>query len=82
MRSQSLSLAQLRSQQIGEGWKRLHIYRVDRGLPTNGRERYGYLAHRTTHIRNDGALPLNLELDGVVDDPEQVAWVDPSHEGS
>ena len=22
---------------------------------------------------------LNLELDGVVDDPERVEWVDPSH---
>ncbi len=25
---------------------------------------------------------VNLELDGVVADPEQVAWVDPSHGGS
>ena len=25
---------------------------------------------------------VNLELAGVVDDPEQVAWVDPSHGGS
>jgi uncharacterized RmlC-like cupin family protein len=25
---------------------------------------------------------VNLELDGVVDDPEDVPWVDPSHGGS
>jgi hypothetical protein len=36
--------------------ERVHQYRVDRGLPTNGRERYGYLAHRATHTRSDGAL--------------------------
>ncbi len=58
MRSQTLSLAQLQSQQIGEGWKRVLQYRVDRGLPTHGRERYGYLTHRTTHTRTDGALRL------------------------
>jgi site-specific DNA recombinase len=58
MRSQTLSLAQLQSQQIGEGWKRVLQYRVDRGLPTHGRERYGYLAHRSTHTRTDGALRL------------------------
>ncbi len=77
MRSQSLSLAQLQSQQIGEGWKRVHHYRVDRGLPTNGRERYGYLAHRTTHTRSDGALRLCPQgcgpgecQTGFVPDPE------------
>ncbi len=65
MRSQSLSLAQLQSQQIGEGWKRVHQYRVDRGLPTNGRERYGYLAHRSTLTRGDGALRLCLQGCGL-----------------
>ncbi|MDP9434434.1 MAG: recombinase family protein [Actinomycetota bacterium] len=58
MRSHSLALADLQSRQIGESWKRVHQYRIDRGLPTNGRERYGYLAHRTTHTRSDGALRL------------------------
>lgn len=56
MVSQTLALADLQSRQIGEGWQRVHQYRVDRGLPTNGRERYGYLSHRSTHTRSDGAV--------------------------
>ncbi len=82
MRSQSLSLAQLQSQQIGEGWKRVHQYRVDRGLPTNGRERYGYLSHRSTYTRGDGALRVCLQgcaagqcQTGFVPDPETAPVV-------
>ncbi len=82
MRSQSLALADLQSRQIGEGWKRVHQYRVDRGLPTNGRERYGYLAHRATHTRSDGALRVCLQgcgagecETGFVPDPETAPVV-------
>jgi site-specific DNA recombinase len=82
MRSQSLALADLQSRQIGEGWKRVHQYRVDRGLPTNGRERFGYLAHRSTHTRSDGALRLCLQgcaagecQTGFVPDPETAPIV-------
>ncbi len=82
MRSHSLALADLQSRQIGESWKRVHQYRVDRGLPTNGRERHGYLAHRTTHTRGDGALRLCLQgcaagacETGFVPDPETAPIV-------
>jgi hypothetical protein len=60
----------------------VHQYRIDRGLPTNGRERYGYLAHRTTHTRSDGALRLCLQgcapgecQTGFVPDPETAPIV-------
>jgi len=76
MRSQTLALAELQSQQIGEGWKRVHQYRIDRGLPTSGRERYGYLAHRKTQPRGDairlcpqGCGPDQCKT-GFVPDPE------------
>jgi site-specific DNA recombinase len=82
MRSQSLALADLQSRQIGEGWKRVHQYRIDRGLPTNGRERYGYLSHRTTHTRGDGSLRVCLQgcaagecQTGFVADPETAPVV-------
>jgi site-specific DNA recombinase len=81
MRSQTLALAELQSQQIGEGWKRVHQYRLDRGLPTNGRERYGYLAHRTTQPRGDAIrlCPQGCELGkcqtGFVPDPETAPVV-------
>lgn len=39
MRSQTLAMAELYSQQIGEGWKRVHQKRIADGLPTNGRFR-------------------------------------------
>jgi site-specific DNA recombinase len=58
MRSQTLAMAELQSRQIGEGWKRVHQYRIAQGLPTSGRERYGYLAHRTTQQRSDGTLRI------------------------
>ena len=77
MRSNTLAMAELQSMQIGEGWKRVHQYRVDRGLPTNGRERFGYLSHRTTQLRSDGALrvcpqgcPVGQCTTGFVPDPE------------
>ena len=77
MRSQTLGMAEMQSQQIGEGWKRVHQHRVAKGLPTNGRERFGYLAHRTTQVRSDGALRLCPQgcaaggcATGFVPDPE------------
>ena len=77
MRSQTLGMAEMQSRQIGEGWKRVHQHRVDKGLPTNGRERFGYLSHRTTQLRSDGALRVCPQgcapggcTTGFVPDPE------------
>jgi len=82
MRSNTLALAEMQSRTIGEGWKRVHQYRIDRGLPTNGRERYGYLAHRTTQQRGDGAwrmCPQGCAVGecqtGFVPDPETALIV-------
>src|SRR4051794_28514695 len=47
-RSNALLLAELQSKQIEESWKRVGEYRVERGLPSDGRDRYGYLKHRKT----------------------------------
>jgi site-specific DNA recombinase len=82
MRSQTLAMADLQSRQIGEGWKRVLDYRVSQGLPPNGRERFGYLAHRSTQRRNDGAwriCPQGCEAGrcttGYVPDPETAPTV-------
>jgi site-specific DNA recombinase len=85
MRSQALAMADLQSKQIGEGWKRVHQLRLANGLPTSGRERYGYLAHRTTQQRSDGAWKMCPQGCGVgecqtgfVPDPETaptVQWI-------
>ena len=61
----TLALAEMQSRTIGEGWKRVHQHRIDRGLPTNGRERYGYLAHRATKQRGDGAWRMCPQGCGV-----------------
>jgi hypothetical protein len=81
-------LADLQSRQIGESWKRVHQYRIDRGLPTNGRERYGYLAHRNTHTRSNGALRVCPQgcaagrcQTGFVPDPDTVGRLMPVAEG-
>ncbi len=56
MSSHSLAWTDLQSRQIGESWKRVQQYRIDRGLPTSGIPRYGYLVHRGTSQRSDGTL--------------------------
>jgi site-specific DNA recombinase len=65
MRSNTLAMAELQSRQIGEVWRRVHQFRVDRGLPPDGRDRYGYLTHRATQQRGDGAWRLCPQGCGV-----------------
>jgi DNA invertase Pin-like site-specific DNA recombinase len=91
MRTQTFAMAEMYSRQIGEGWKRVHQYRLAQGLPTNGRERYGYLAHRTTQQRSDGAWRMCPQgcaagacTTGFVPDPETapiVQWIYESYTG-
>lgn len=40
--TQMLAIAQLQSDQIGETWRNIQDHRVARGLPRNGRDRWGY----------------------------------------
>jgi site-specific DNA recombinase len=40
---QMLAIAELQSDQIGEGWVRVHDYRRGAGLPHDGRARFGYI---------------------------------------
>lgn len=41
--TQMLAIAQLQSDQIGETWRNVQDYRVTRGLPRNGHNRWGYI---------------------------------------
>lgn len=59
--TQMLAIAELQSDQIGEGWVRVHDYRRDQGLPHDGKSRFGY-------VKND------LGRDG---DPSKVYTPDP-----
>lgn len=47
-RTNLLALAELQSDLIGEGWKRVGENRVKNGLPSDGRDRYGYVYHRAS----------------------------------
>ncbi|MEQ4718502.1 recombinase family protein [Nonomuraea sp. B19D2] len=42
-RNQMLSVAELQSDMIGDGWRDVHNYRLSVGLPHNGGERFGYI---------------------------------------
>ncbi|WP_177241056.1 recombinase family protein [Nonomuraea wenchangensis] len=42
-RNQMLSIAELQSDMIGDGWKETHSYRLTQGLPHNGTPRFGYV---------------------------------------
>ncbi len=41
-RNQMLSIAELQSDMIGDGWKETHAYRRSIGLPHSGNDRFGY----------------------------------------
>jgi site-specific DNA recombinase len=76
-RVQLLALAELQSDLISENWMTVKSYRIARGLPFDGRDRYGYIAHRQTAGTRrcpEGCEPGACET-GYVPDPASAEVV-------
>ena len=70
--TQMLAIAQLQSDQIGETWRDIIDYRLDRGLPGSGKDRFGY-------VKNAIGRDDNPAL-AYVEHPFQGPWLRSAYE--
>lgn len=56
-RGMMMELAAFESDRIGEGWRDVHAYRLERGLPNSGRPRFGYVRRGRIQIGPEHWVP-------------------------